>query len=428
MSSNGSTIGKLTGAHFVEDMTPAEIERARRVEAVLPDLRAHAAEADLRGEFYLPHVKTLSEAGLLGLIVPEEYGGLGGSLRDLAAATFAMGTACGSTALAYFFHCSSASRGLLALEAIEAGLFTAEEIPVVKAFAEKVLYRMGREGLWLANFASESVKSSASAVTISTEATRGEGGWLLNGVKSFGCATGVADYYLVTAKLAGSSSADGLALFFVPREAAGLSERIKWDALGMRATATHGLILKDVFVADDEALAVPGAFVRMMQMSRGSFVGNQLASIAVYLGVAQGVYDEAMRFLTQLRFGDTGKAIVPESPFHQVLIGEMRMDLDTAILWLRRQLDLESSDPPILPKPEVIRHWRIAKGTVSEHGFRVATGALKACGTSNTNNDGIIARGLRDLAMGLVQAFPAERGRIEAAKMVVDEAQALFSV
>ena len=63
-------------------------------------------------EFEPSHVRTLSEAGLLGLIVPEQYGGLGGGLRDLAGATFAMGTACPSTALAYFFHCSSASRGL----------------------------------------------------------------------------------------------------------------------------------------------------------------------------------------------------------------------------------------------------------------------------------------------------------------------------
>ena len=73
--------------------------------------------------FPVGHVQLLREAGLLGLVVPEEFGGLGGTLRDLAAATFAMGTACPSTALAYFFHNTSASRGLLPLEAIEAGLF-----------------------------------------------------------------------------------------------------------------------------------------------------------------------------------------------------------------------------------------------------------------------------------------------------------------
>jgi alkylation response protein AidB-like acyl-CoA dehydrogenase len=411
---------RLTGALLVEGMTPAERERARRVEGVLPALRERAAEADARAEFYRPHVKTLSDAGLLGLIVPAEYGGMGGTLRDLAAATFALGTACPSTALAYFFHCSSASRGLLGLEAIEAGLFNDEEAAEVRAFAEKVLTRMGREGKWLANFASESNKTSQARVSISTEAAKTDGGWLLNGVKSFGCATGVADEYLVTAKIAGTETIEGLALFFVGRDAPGVSERHKWDAIGMRGTATHGIILKNVFVADGDALALEGAFLRMMQVSRGTFVGNQLAATAVYLGAAQAVYDYALNYLKSTKFGDTGEPIAM-SPMHQILIGEMTNDLETAYLWLRRQLELETSEPPLLPKERVVRQWRMAKGSMSEAAFRVAMNAFKACGTSNTGNSGVVARGLRDLSMGLVQAFPAERGRLEAAEMVSRE-------
>jgi hypothetical protein len=63
----------------------------------------------------------------------------------------------------------------------------------------------------------------------------------------------------------------------------------------------------------------------------------------------------------------------------------------------------------------------MAKGSLCETAFRVAVSAFKACGTSNTGNSGVVARGLRDLSMGLVQAFPAERGRLEAAHMVVQE-------
>jgi alkylation response protein AidB-like acyl-CoA dehydrogenase len=418
----------LTAAKFVERMTADELERARAIESVLPALRAAADESDAKCEFHLPHVRTLGDAGLLGLIVPREYGGMGGTLRDLAGATFAMGTACASTSLAYFFHCSSASRGLLGLEAIEAGLFNDDEIPVMRTFAEKVLHKMGTERKWLANFASESAKSTSSAVTISTEAAQVDGGWLLNGTKSFGCATGVADEYLVTAKLAGTSNAAGLALFCVPRDAEGVSERARWDAVGMRATATHGINLKEVFVPAEDALTLEGAFVRMMQVSRGSFVGNQLAGTAVYLGAAQAVYDFALNFLTNFKFQDTDKSIA-ESPMHQELIGQMTLDLETAYLWLRRQLELETSEPPLLPKEIVVRNWRLCKGAACEAAYRVAVNAFKACGTSNTGNHGVIARGLRDLSMGLVQAFPAERGRLEVAKMVVEaQEQSMFSV
>ena len=413
-------------SRLFDTLTPAEEARARRVDSVLPALAAAAEEADRRAEFPMSHVTTLAEAGLMGLVVPEKFGGLGGGLRDLVGATFAMGTACPSTALSYFFHCSSASRGLLALEALEAGLFDTDERGTVAAFAERVLALMGRDRVWLANFASESVKSSSANILISTTAeptTRGgEKGWVLNGVKSFGCATGVAGRYLVTASLGGGATAESLAVFIVDPKAPGVSERTKWDAIGMRATATHGIVLNDVFVPAVDSLAIPGAFVRMMQMSRGSFVGSQVAGTAVYLGAACSVYDWALKHLTTTTFSDSG-APIGTAPFQQQLIGEMRMHLDTATLWLRRQVDLETSEPPLLPKPDVVRQWRLAKGTVADAAFAVGVCAMKACGTSNTGNSGVVARGLRDLSMGLVQAFPAEKGRLEAASLLVSGAE-----
>ena len=411
---------RLTAELLLEDLTSVERERAERVESVLDPLRDAAVEADRLAEFPMQHIATISEAGLLGLVVPEAFGGLGGGLRDLAAATFAMGTACPSTALAYFFQCSSASRGLLPLEALEAGLFTdPDEARQVERFARNVLTRLGRQGRWMANFASESAKSSTASITISTTAVPGDdGGWVLDGVKSFGCATGVADDYLVTARLPGGDTAEHLGVFIVGRDAPGVSERQKWDAIGMRASATHGIVLEGVRVAGEDALAVPGAFLKMMQMSRGSFVGSQLAGTAVYAGAAHAVYDHTMRHLTTTTFADSGLAI-GTSPFQQQLVGQMRASLDTALNWLRRQIVLETSEPPIWPKEDVVRNWRIAKGTIAEATFDVGVNAMKACGTSGTGNSGMIARSLRDLSMGLVQAFPPEKGRLEAASSLI---------
>ncbi|MDJ0382182.1 acyl-CoA dehydrogenase family protein [Streptomyces sp. G-G2] len=420
------TTHQLTGAQLVDRMTPAERARAERVESVLPALRAAAADADAQAAFPTGHTGLLREAGLLGLVVPEKYGGIGGGLRDLAAATYAMGTACPSTALAFFFHNTSASRGLLPLEAIRAGLFTQEETPAVTAFAERVLTTMAA-GSWLANFASESAKSAAANISIATTAARTEGGWVLTGEKSFGCATGVADVYLVTARREKTETADGLAMFLVPRDAAGVSSRPHWNGLGMRGSANHGIRLDEVFVADRDALTVPGAFTRMLQVSRGSFVGNQLAIAAVYTGAAQAVYDYTLDLLTRKTFADTGRPIA-SSPMHQVLIGDMTQNLETAYQWLRRQLELETSEPPIRPKSEVFSQWRLGKGAVTEACFGVALGALKASGTSEARLDGVIGRTLRDLAMGLVMTFPAERGRLEAAKIATEaQENALFA-
>ena len=299
---------KLTAEHLIEDYNPQETALLARVESVLPALEARSGAMDQDSFLALENVETLRESGLLGLVVPEAYNGLGGNLRVWAGACFAIGTVCPSTALAYFFHLTSTSRGTLSLKALDAGLFDDAEAPLVRTFAEKVLYAMGRERKWLANFASESVKSEAAAITISTTATKVAGGWSLRGTKSFGCATGIADRYLVTAGLADVPGANGLCLFLVDRNAPGTRGRIRWNALGMRGSATEGLVLEDVFVADEDALAIPGAFVKMCSQSRTGYVGNQVAASSIYLGAAFAVYQAAMANMLKRKYQDTGPA------------------------------------------------------------------------------------------------------------------------
>lgn len=411
---------RLIAEDLLPDLTPDERARAARVESVLAAVGAAADAADSLGQLPRGHLQLLGDAGLLGLVVPVEYGGLGGGLRDLAAATYALGTVCGSTALAYFFHCSASSRGLLPLAALDASLYTDEEAPVVRAFAEKVLHLMGRDRRCLGNFASEAAKASNANVLITTTATRTDGGWLLDGEKSFGCLSGTADYYLVTARRADVDGVDGLSLFLVARESDGVRPRAPWNGLGMRASDNHGLVLEGCFVPDDHALAIVGGFTRATQMSRGSWVGNQVAIAAIYAGVARGVWEHALARTMAATFADTGRPIA-SSPMHQVLIGEGEQALAEAHLWLRRQIELEASDPPILPKPQVVASWKLAKGAVCERSHDVAVLALKMCGTSGAQMGNVIGRSLRDTAMGLVQAFPAERGKLDLAKMVVDD-------
>ena len=417
-------MSKLTAEYLVEDYSDQEREILQRVEDVLPVLAERSGPMDKEGYLDPANVKTLSDAGLLGLVVPEEYGGLGGDLRVWAGACFAIGTVCPSTALSYFFHLTSASRGNLSLKAIDAGLFNEEEEPVVRAFAEKVLHTMGRDGKWLANFASESVKSEGAAITITTKASKVDGGWELNGVKSFGCATGIADQYLVAASLDGIEDASGLCTFMVDRDAEGTRSRINWDAMGMRGSATDGLVLEKVFVPDEQALAIPGSFAKMCTQSRSGYVGNQVAASSIYLGGAFAVYHQALKNMRERKFEDTGKPL-GTGPYQQQLIGQMFADLNTAMLWARRMIQIETAEPPIMPKEEVMPFWRTCKGQVAEYSFKVTQHALKLAGTAGTLFDTPFSRAVRDLAMGLVQAFPAERGRLETAKMLMEETEQL---
>jgi len=407
----------LTAELILDRMTDAERERAAVVDSVLPVLRANAKEADAQGRFPEENLTAIAESGLLGLVIPTEYGGMGGTLRDLCGATYAMGTACASTALAYFFHNSSSSRGMLPLGAIDAGLYTDEEVPVVRAFAEKVLTYMGTDRKWIGNFASESVKAETANVVIQTEASKVDGGWLVNGTKSFGCLSTVADYYLVTARLEGATDLNGLALFLVDRTQDGVKPRTHWNGLGMRSSDNDGCILEDAFVADDMALTLHGGFQRATQVARGTWVGNQIAIAAIYAGVARNAYEYALKRTMDMKFGDTGASIAT-SPMHQMIIGDTEQKFEDMNMWLRRQIDLETSEPPLLPNDAVGRLWRLTKGSICERAFEVTTNSLKMCGTSGALMDNEIGRSLRDAAMGLVQAFPAERGKLDVAKQV----------
>jgi len=410
-------MSELVMERVLEIMTDEERERAAVVESVLPVLRENAAQADAEGKFPEANAKAIADSGLLGLVVPKEYGGMGGTLRDLTATTYAFGTACPSTALAYFFHNSSSSRGMLPLGAIDAGYYTDEEIPVVRAFGEKVLHYMGTERKWIGNFASEAVKAETANVVIQTEARKVDGGWLIKGTKSFGCLSTTADYYMVTAKLEGVDGLDGLALFLVDRRGEGVGSRSPWYGLGMRASDNNGCVLEDAFVPDDMALTLVGGFQRATKVARGTWVGNQVAIASIYAGNARATYEYALDKTMSMKFGDTG-APIASSPMHQVMIGEAETKLEEAHIWLRRQLDLETLTPPLQDNAYTGRNWRISKGAICEASFEVASIALKMSGTSQALLDNQIGRGLRDAAMGLVQAFPAERGKLDYAKQV----------
>src|SRR5690349_9017501 len=75
------------------------------LEKVLPVLREHAAAADARAEFPTAGLESLASSGLLGLLVPVEFGGMGGGLADLVMIARELAGGCMSTALVWAMHC-----------------------------------------------------------------------------------------------------------------------------------------------------------------------------------------------------------------------------------------------------------------------------------------------------------------------------------
>ena len=146
----------------------------------------------------------------------------------------------------------------------------------------------------------------------------------------------------------------------------------------MRASDNDGAILENAFVPDDHALAIVGGFNRATKVARGTWVGNQVAIAGIYVGNARHAYEYALDRTMNMKFGDTGAAIAT-SPMHQVLIGNAALKAEEAHVWLRRQLMLETCEPPLHDNAYTGRNWRLAKGAMCELGMDVALLALKMC-------------------------------------------------
>ena len=292
---------------------------------------------------------------------------------------------------------------------------------MVRAFAEKVLFSMGRDKLLLANFASEAVKASTANVLINTTARRTEGGWLLNGEKSFGCLSGTADHYLVTVRREDVEGIDGLSLSLVARDSEGIRPRARWNGLGMRASDNHGLVIEDCFVADDDALTVPGAFTRAT------------ADVARLLGRQPG---RDRRDLRRHRPRCVGVRVRPDDGGHVRRHRQAdRVQPDAPGARRRRRGGASprrtcgcagrSTSRPATRRSSPSRRswpsWKLAKGAICERSFSVAIDAAEDVRHVGALMDNVIGRAVRDTSMGLVQAFPAERGKLDLARMMVEQ-------
>src|SRR5947208_13148287 len=180
---------------------------------------------------------------------------------------------------------------------------------------------------------SEGGAAAAGVVAFGTEAKPVEGGFLVSGKKIFASLSGAADYYgvLCTERGEGEAASRRNTLYLaVPAAAAGVSVVGDWDPLGMRATVSRTLLLKDVFVAEDEMLMPRGVYFR----AATSWPHMFLTLSPTYMGLAQAAYDFTVAYLRGEVPGTSVKRRM--FPTKQVAVAEMHVMLEqTKALWFQ---------------------------------------------------------------------------------------------
>src|SRR5436309_12363473 len=259
----------------------ALIDKARRFGARV--LAPRAAQHDREATFPIENFRDMHPEGLLRVCVPKEHGALGASFRTYCLAAAELGRYCGATALSWNMHvCSTLWTGALA-DDLE---MSAEERKAHNAARGMHYRRIVENGALYSQPFSEGGAAAAGAAAFGTEAKPVDGGFVVNGKKIFASLSGAADYYgiLCTERPTGEEASRRNTLYLaVPANAPGVSVVGDWDPLGMRATVSRTLLLKDVFVPESELLMPHGVYFRAATSSPHMFLPLSLT----YLGPAQ---------------------------------------------------------------------------------------------------------------------------------------------
>jgi alkylation response protein AidB-like acyl-CoA dehydrogenase len=338
-------------------------------ESLGPGFAQRAERYDREASFPHENYAELREAGMLGVCVPEKFGGRGADLKTYSLVSATLGRYCGSTALTFNMHaCSTLWPGVLADDLDMSAEQRAEHERRRAAHFRKVV----AEGAIYAQPFSEGSAAAAGHAPFGTTATRVDGGWRIDGKKIFASLSGAAHYYgvLCTEAKPNLSMRDTLYLS-VPADSPGLAVTGTWDPLGMRGTVSRTLVFDGVVVPDDAQMMPRGVYFQAA--SRWPHMFTTLCP--TYMGIAQAAYDFTVRYL---RGEVPGTPPVKRRmyPTKQIAVAEMWVKLEQTRALFLRMLDDARVDPP---KEARLRAYA-AQYTVMENANELCRLAIRTCG------------------------------------------------
>jgi alkylation response protein AidB-like acyl-CoA dehydrogenase len=253
------------------------------------EIGPHVMEWDQAQHFPSELVPQLASLGLLGIQIPEKYGGAGMSAIDYCICIEELARVDPGVALSVAAHNGLCSAHIL--------LFGTEE---QKQTYLAPLARGEKIGAW---GLTEST-SGSDAASMRTSATRSGECWVLNGSKTFTTHGKVGDVLVAMAVTSRAEGSKGISAFIIGKGTPGMAAGKKEDKLGMRASETSEVLFENCSIPAGQRLGEEGqGFVNAMQVLDSGRIG--IAALSV--GLAQGAWEAALRYSKQRKA--FGKAI-----------------------------------------------------------------------------------------------------------------------
>ncbi|HEX2276315.1 MAG TPA: acyl-CoA dehydrogenase family protein [Candidatus Tectomicrobia bacterium] len=363
------------------------------------DFTTRAAAHDRDGSFPFENIAAMQQSGVMAACVPEELGGLGvRSLHDYTLGMSRLGRGDGSTAIAANMHIFRPWRMTRLWEAAKAAGDAAHA-----AGLERRLRRIGAGQLLMCACVSE---AGTDILHPQLAATKAEGGWVLNGQKIFATMSPAAQLLDISFRFRDAQGVDRLAMASVPRDSPGLEIKYNWDALGMRGSGSHDVVLTDCFIPD-AALLELGVWG---EWSEPYLTGNMTIAMGlagVFLGIAETARDLIIEAVKTRRKGPSGRTLA-ERPAIQQLIAEIEIDLAASRAILGRTAmaaDAFFSQHPVEGVPldqlhALMKDFQCAKWFVNRKAIDVVDRALTASGGAGYLSKHPLSRLYRDVRAG----------------------------
>lgn len=314
----------------------------------------HVREWDETQHFPIDEFKQMGELGLLGMLVPESYGGAGLGYHEYVAAIVELSKVDGAVGLSMAAHNSLCTNHIL--------MFGSE---VQK---QKYLPKLAT-GEHIGAWGLTEPNTGSDAGNMRTRAIQQENGdWVLNGAKNFITHGRSGNVAVVIARTGEPNTSRNATAFVLERGTPGFRGGKKEDKLGMRASETAEMIFEDCRIPDSQRLGEVGeGFVQSLKI----LDGGRISIAALSLGIAMGAYEAALAYAQERQ--QFGQSIMNFQGI-SFKLADMATDIEAARLLIEHASELKNNHQP------VTKVSAMAKLFASEVSVRVANEAVQILG------------------------------------------------
>ena len=363
-------------------------------EFVAREVKSRARETDERGEFNWTAVRKMGPLGLLGLEVPEEYGGAGMDAISAAIAVEELGWGCGSTALAI-----SAHNGL-ALG------------PIVNYGTEE------QKQKWLPPLATGQGKLACLALTepgagsdlkggVRSAAVKEGDSWIIDGSKMWMTNASISDVMVLLCRTDPSGGSHSLSQIIVPSDTPGIAIGPPEKKMGLKGSPTHAVSFDEVRVPQDNLLGEEGQGLRQ---TLATLDNGRIGIGALSVGLAQAAYEEAVAYAKERQ--TFGKPIADHQAI-QWMLADAATEIQAARLMVYWAAWLKGSARPYATQAAM------AKLFATEVSERVCRNAIQIHGGYGYSSEFPVERMYRDTRLMTIGEGTSEIQRMVIARSVL---------